>query len=128
MALLPFTSGTTGRPKGVMLSHRNLLAGARIVTSYLELTAEDRILHVLPLHHVHGIVNVLCCALWSGAVCELLPRFEHMIDDTVHLVHEALDAAAALAAEEAGPLDPQLADGAGQLARAPDGALSRPWP
>jgi malonyl-CoA/methylmalonyl-CoA synthetase len=39
-------------------------------------TADDRIVLVLPLHHVHGIVNVLACALWSGAVCEMLPAFE----------------------------------------------------
>ncbi|MBW3570328.1 MAG: acyl-CoA synthetase, partial [Gemmatimonadetes bacterium] len=38
--------------------------------------ADDRTLLVLPLHHVHGIVNVLACALWSGAACEILPRFD----------------------------------------------------
>jgi malonyl-CoA/methylmalonyl-CoA synthetase len=39
-------------------------------------TVDDRIVLVLPLHHVHGIVNVLACALWSGALCEMLPAFE----------------------------------------------------
>ena len=38
--------------------------------------ADDRIVLCLPLHHVHGIINVLSCALWSGAVCEILPRFD----------------------------------------------------
>jgi malonyl-CoA/methylmalonyl-CoA synthetase len=38
--------------------------------------ADDRILLCLPLHHVHGIINVVSCALWSGAVCEMLPRFD----------------------------------------------------
>ncbi|HEU5220181.1 MAG TPA: acyl-CoA synthetase, partial [Gemmatimonadales bacterium] len=39
-------------------------------------TASDRILLVLPLHHVHGIVNVVGCALWAGAACEMLPKFD----------------------------------------------------
>jgi malonyl-CoA/methylmalonyl-CoA synthetase len=41
-----------------------------------EWTADDHILHVLPLHHVHGIVNVLCCPLWVGATCEILRKFD----------------------------------------------------
>jgi len=41
-----------------------------------EWSASDRILNVLPLHHVHGIINVLSCALWSGAECEMLPKFD----------------------------------------------------
>jgi len=75
-ALMVYTSGTTGRPKGVVTTHRILASQIRTLVEAWGWTAEDRILHVLPLHHVHGIVNVLCCALWSGAVCELLPRFE----------------------------------------------------
>ena len=41
-----------------------------------EWRADDRILLCLPLHHVHGIINVVSCALWSGATCEMLPRFD----------------------------------------------------
>jgi malonyl-CoA/methylmalonyl-CoA synthetase len=41
-----------------------------------EWKADDSILLCLPLHHVHGIINVVSCALWSGAVCEMLPRFD----------------------------------------------------
>ncbi len=69
-ALLVYTSGTTGRPKGALLAHRALTAQMRSLVQAWAWTSEDRILHVLPLHHVHGLVNALCCALWSGAACE----------------------------------------------------------
>ena len=71
-ALMVYTSGTTGRPKGAVTTHRNLEAQITALVDAWGWTAEDRILHVLPLHHVHGLVNVLACALWSGAVCEFL--------------------------------------------------------
>ena len=75
-ALILYTSGTTGKPKGVVLTHDNIQSQ---VTSLIEAwgwTSSDRILHVLPLHHIHGIVNVLTCALWIGAECHLLPKFD----------------------------------------------------
>lgn len=75
-ALMVYTSGTTGRPKGVVTTHRNLEAQVTALVDAWGWRADDRILGVLPLHHVHGIVNVLCCALWSGAVCEMLPSFD----------------------------------------------------
>jgi malonyl-CoA/methylmalonyl-CoA synthetase len=75
-AMMVYTSGTTGRPKGVVTTHRTLRAQVESLVEAWGWTAEDRVLLVLPLHHVHGIVNVLCCALWSGAVCEILPRFD----------------------------------------------------
>jgi malonyl-CoA/methylmalonyl-CoA synthetase len=75
-ALIIYTSGTTGRPKGVVSTHANLRAQITTLVDAWGWTAEDRTLLVLPLHHVHGVVNVLCCALWSGAVCEILPRFD----------------------------------------------------
>lgn len=75
-ALLLFTSGTTGAPKGVPLTHANLSAQIRSLSVAWGWTGADRILGVLPLHHVHGIVNVLASSLWNGAVCELPSRFE----------------------------------------------------
>ena len=75
-AMMVYTSGTTGRPKGVVTTHANLESQIRCLVDAWGWTADDRIVLVLPLHHVHGIVNVLACALWSGAVCEMLPAFE----------------------------------------------------
>lgn len=74
-AMLLYTSGTTGRPKGVVLSHGNIEAQVRCLVDAWAWSAADRILEVLPLHHVHGIINVVTCSLWSGAVCEMMPRF-----------------------------------------------------
>ncbi|MEW5983205.1 MAG: acyl-CoA synthetase [Acidobacteriota bacterium] len=75
-ALILYTSGTTSRPKGVVLTHANLEFQTRCLCDAWGWSANDRILHVLPLNHVHGIVNVLLCALREGAVCEMLPRFD----------------------------------------------------
>ncbi|MEY4938608.1 MAG: hypothetical protein RIQ93_343 [Verrucomicrobiota bacterium] len=75
-AMLIYTSGTTGKPKGVVLTHGNIAAQVVCLVNAWEWVPDDHILHVLPLHHLHGLINVLACALWAGAICELLPRFE----------------------------------------------------
>ncbi len=75
-AMILYTSGSTGRPKGVVTTHAILQAQVTTLVDAWEWTAEDRILNVLPLHHVHGIVNVLMCALWAGAACELQAGFD----------------------------------------------------
>jgi malonyl-CoA/methylmalonyl-CoA synthetase len=75
-AMLIYTSGTTGKPKGALSTHAILAAQIRSVVAAWEWNPRDRILHVLPLHHLHGILNLLCAALWSGAACEFLPRFD----------------------------------------------------
>ena len=75
-ALIIYTSGTTGRPKGVVTTHANLCAQVSSLHEAWGWSGDDRILLVLPLHHVHGLVNVLLGALWAGATCEMLPRFE----------------------------------------------------
>ncbi|MGA9380808.1 MAG: acyl-CoA synthetase [Phormidium sp.] len=75
-ALILYTSGTTGKPKGVVTTHENIQAQVTSLISAWGWTKDDRILHVLPLHHIHGIINVLTCALWSGAECHILPKFD----------------------------------------------------
>lgn len=75
-AMILYTSGTTGKPKGVVLTHQNLNAQITCLVAAWRWTADDYILHFLPLHHTHGIVNKLCCALWVGATVEMLPKFE----------------------------------------------------
>jgi malonyl-CoA/methylmalonyl-CoA synthetase len=74
-ALILYTSGTTGKPKGVVTTHRNIQAQVTSLIDAWGWTAEDRILHVLPLHHIHGIINVLTCALWAGAECHMMSKF-----------------------------------------------------
>jgi len=75
-AMILFTSGTTSKPKGVVITHANIQAQVEILVRAWEWQREDRIPLFLPLHHVHGIVNVLTCALWSGAVAEPFPAFD----------------------------------------------------
>ncbi len=71
LAAILYTSGSTGQPKGVMLSHRNLLAGTRIVCTYLDINQEDRILSILPFSFDYGL-NQLLTALKQGATTVLL--------------------------------------------------------
>ncbi len=78
-SLILYTSGTTGKPKGVVTTHQNIQAQVTSLISAWEWTSSDRILHVLPLHHIHGIINVLTCALWAGAECHILPKFDAQI-------------------------------------------------
>lgn len=72
-AMMLFTSGTTSRPKGVVTSHATTEAQVRSLVEAWEWSDRDRILHVLPLHHIHGVINVLGCALYVGACCEFMP-------------------------------------------------------
>ncbi|WP_405384155.1 acyl-CoA synthetase [Maribacter sp. LLG6340-A2] len=74
-ALILYTSGTTGLPKGVVTTHANIEAQITALTTSWEWNKNDHVLNVLPLHHVHGIINMLSCALWSGACCQFLPKF-----------------------------------------------------
>ena len=75
-ALLVYTSGTTGRSKGAVLSHNNCLANTANLVAAWRITAEDRYLAVLPLFHVHGLCNGLMTWLASGCRMRLVERFE----------------------------------------------------
>jgi malonyl-CoA/methylmalonyl-CoA synthetase len=75
-AMIIYTSGTTGRPKGVVITHASLRAQITSLVTAWDWRSDDSILLVLPLHHVHGIVNVVACSQWSGARCEMAPRFD----------------------------------------------------
>ncbi|XP_041125150.1 malonate--CoA ligase ACSF3, mitochondrial [Polyodon spathula] len=75
-AMIVYTSGTTGRPKGVLTTHSNIQAMIQCLVLEWAWTRKDVILHTLPLHHVHGIVNKLLCPLWVGATCLMLPDFQ----------------------------------------------------
>ncbi|MBI3509810.1 MAG: AMP-binding protein [Bacteroidetes bacterium] len=74
-ALMLYTSGTTGKPKGVVHTHASVLAQVTCLVQAWEWNEVDSILHFLPLHHTHGLINKLLCALYSGAHCEMLPEF-----------------------------------------------------
>ena len=75
-AMMVYTSGTTGKPKGVVTTHANIAAQVTSLITAWEWRPDDWILLVLPLHHVHGIINVVTCALWAGARCEMLAKFD----------------------------------------------------
>ena len=66
-ALMLFTSGTTGQPKGVVLSHAAVAATCQSLHEAWGWRPDDRLLHVLPLHHTHGVIVALLGALWAGA-------------------------------------------------------------
>ncbi|GAB3014687.1 acyl-CoA synthetase [Spirosoma pulveris] len=74
-AMILYTSGTTNLPKGVVTTHANLEAQISTLVNVWQWSSSDHTLCVLPLHHVHGIINVVSCALWSGATVEFLPNF-----------------------------------------------------
>jgi long-chain acyl-CoA synthetase len=74
-ALLMYTSGTTGRPKGVRLTHRAILAGARFVSEAHELRGQDRVLAVLPLYHINAQIVTVLAPLWHGGSLVMPQRF-----------------------------------------------------
>ena len=75
-ALLIYTSGTTGSPKGVVLTMNNVIAQTECMIKPWAWHENDKILHILPLHHTHGIVNCHLCPLHIGASIRMLPHFD----------------------------------------------------
>ncbi|MGE3773955.1 MAG: AMP-binding protein, partial [Gammaproteobacteria bacterium] len=75
LAALLYSSGTTGKPKGIGLTHRNLAVNARALCAAWGFTHEDVLLHALPMFHVHGLFIALGCVLLSGSRMLFLPKF-----------------------------------------------------
>lgn len=76
LAAFLYTSGTTGRSKGAMLSHDNLLSNARVLTDCWRFTADDVLLHALPIFHTHGLFVATNVALLAGCPMIFLPKFD----------------------------------------------------
>jgi malonyl-CoA/methylmalonyl-CoA synthetase len=76
LAALLYTSGTTGRSKGAMLSHGNLLSNAKVLTEAWRFTADDVLLHALPIFHTHGLFVATNVALLAGCPMVFLPKFD----------------------------------------------------
>jgi acyl-CoA synthetase (AMP-forming)/AMP-acid ligase II len=84
LAMMQFTSGSTGQPKGVLLTHGNLLCNATGVIAHTGLSPEHRLLHVMPLYHTNGVNNQLVAPFIAGASVALVERFRaEEIEDQV---------------------------------------------
>ena len=76
LVALPYSSGTTGLPKGVMLTHHNLVSNLRQMEGLDYFTENDTLLCVLPLFHIYGLVVILNMGLYMGATIVMMPRFD----------------------------------------------------
>jgi len=76
VASILYTSGTTGKPKGAMITHNNLASNARTLHDYWGWQADDVLLHALPIFHVHGLFVACNCVLMNGSSMLFLPRFD----------------------------------------------------
>lgn len=76
LAALLYSSGTTGLPKGIMLTHNNLLVNAKCLVTYWGFSEKDRLLHLLPIFHVHGLFVALGCILLSGGTMRWADKFK----------------------------------------------------
>ena len=83
-ALLIYTSGTTGRPKGAMVTHRNLQSNLLALMEFWHWTAQDVLLHVLPVFHVHGLCPALHCPIMGGS--KILFRNRFSVNETMRLI------------------------------------------
>ncbi|KAK6513762.1 hypothetical protein TWF506_008198 [Arthrobotrys conoides] len=78
-ALIIYTSGTTSRPKGCVTTHANIHFQANSLVKAWKYASSDHLIHVLPLHHVHGIINGLTTTLLAGGTVELHPKFDPVV-------------------------------------------------
>ncbi|KAI9373363.1 hypothetical protein BJX61DRAFT_503062 [Aspergillus egyptiacus] len=75
-ALMIYTSGTTSKPKGCITTHKIITFQAQCLVQAWQYQPTDHLIHVLPLHHIHGIINGLTATLLSGATVEMHPKFD----------------------------------------------------
>ncbi|KAB8078661.1 hypothetical protein BDV29DRAFT_187791 [Aspergillus leporis] len=75
-ALMIYTSGTTSNPKGCVTTHKNITFQAECLIKAWQYTPSDHLIHVLPLHHVHGVINGLAASFLSGVTVEMHPKFD----------------------------------------------------
>jgi malonyl-CoA/methylmalonyl-CoA synthetase len=75
-AMMLFTSGTTNKPKGVVSTHKTIRAQITTLLEAWAWSSDDVIPLFLPLHHIHGIINILSCGLWAGATVHLFAKFD----------------------------------------------------
>jgi len=87
LAAILYTSGTTGRSKGAMLSHENLLSNGRVLKDYWRFTENDVLLHALPIFHTHGLFVACNVVLLAGASMIFLARFD--ADEVMRLLPKA---------------------------------------
>ncbi len=87
LAAILYTSGTTGRSKGAMLSQDNLASNARTLVEYWRFGPDDVLLHVLPIYHTHGLFVALNTVLMAGGSLLFLPRFD--ADTVIELLPQA---------------------------------------
>jgi malonyl-CoA/methylmalonyl-CoA synthetase len=73
--MMLYTSGTTNLPKGVVSTHANLNAQISTLIDAWRWSSADYSICILPLHHIHGVINIVSCSLWAGATCQFLPSF-----------------------------------------------------
>lgn len=76
LAAILYTSGTTGRSKGAMLSHRSLASNAQTLKDYWQFTSEDCLIHALPIFHIHGLFVAINITLSAGSSLIFLPKFD----------------------------------------------------
>ncbi|MFI6365237.1 AMP-binding protein [Nocardia sp. NPDC050630] len=86
IAVLPYSSGTTGKPKGVILTHRNLVANIAQMESHFGITSDDAVLAVLPFFHIYGLTVLLNIAMKLRARLATMAKFE--LNDFLRVVHE----------------------------------------
>jgi len=76
IAAILYTSGTTGKPKGAMLTNDNLVSNGEMLVDFWKFTPEDRLIHALPIFHVHGLFVAMHCVVFSGACAIFMPKFD----------------------------------------------------